>query len=191
MSRTTFALVAAVLISLPCAARADVYPNIPAPVPPGATPQRLSPRQVFYWLDTNHDGYLTLNEFLAAPWIKNKRQAALFFRWMDTNHDGLVSLPEFLAAYARYCGGSGYGSGRPIRGPGPAGGPGNTAGIGRVVGTAGPASGGDTPVIRIRTPLGGIMPASTTIRASTAHHGKHHGHGRGHGGHSGSRGHHH
>ena len=108
MSKSVFALAAAILISLPCLAIADVYPNASVPLPPGVTPQRLSPRQIFHWLDTNHDGYLSLNEFLAAPWIKNKQQAARFFRWMDTNHDGLVSLEEFLAAYARYSGSSGY-----------------------------------------------------------------------------------
>ena len=108
MSRIILVLAASVLSSLPCAARADVYPGIPAPVSPGATPQRPSPTQVFQWLDTNHDGYLTLNESLAAPWVKNKQQAARFFRWMDTNHDGLVSLQEFLAAYTRCCGNSRY-----------------------------------------------------------------------------------
>ena len=108
MSRTRFALAAAILIFLPCVAMADVYPGVPAPLPPGATPQRLSPTQVFHWLDTNHDGFLSLDEFLAAPWLKNKQRAARFFRWMDTNKDGLVSLPEFLAAYTRYCGESGY-----------------------------------------------------------------------------------
>ena len=107
MSRTMLALASAMLISLPGAAMAEVYPSIPAPLP-GATPQRLSPRQVFYWLDTNHDGFLSLNEFLAAPWVKNKQRAARFFRWMDTNKDGRVSLQEFLAACTRYCGDSGY-----------------------------------------------------------------------------------
>lgn len=108
MSRSIFGLAAAVLISLPCAARADVYPGTPAPVSPGVTPQRLSPRQIFQWLDTNHDGFLTLREFLAAPWVQNKQQARNFFRWMDTNHDGLVSLREFLAAYTVYSGSNGY-----------------------------------------------------------------------------------
>ena len=108
MSRRILGLAAAVLLSLPCAAVADVYQSIPVPVPPGATPQRMSPRQVFRWLDTNHDGFLTLNEFLAAPWLPNKRQATRFFSWMDTNNDGLVSLPEFLAAYTRYSGSYGY-----------------------------------------------------------------------------------
>ena len=108
MSKTMFALAVAVLISLPSAVVAQVYPNVPAPVPPGAAPQRPSPRQVFNWLDTNHDGFLSLNEFLAAPWIKNKQRAARFFSWMDTNKDGRVSLEEFLAAYARYCGDGGY-----------------------------------------------------------------------------------
>jgi hypothetical protein len=63
---------------------------------------------VFQWLDTNHDGYLSLDEFLAAPWVKNRQRAARLFRWMDTNKDGLVSLQEFLSAYSRYCGDSGY-----------------------------------------------------------------------------------
>jgi len=108
MSRSILGLAAAVLIALPCAARADVYQTIPVPASPGMTPNRLSPRQAFHWLDANHDGFLTLSEFLAAPWLPNKQQATRFFRWMDTNHDGLVSLPEFLDAYARYRGSNGY-----------------------------------------------------------------------------------
>lgn len=108
MSRSILGFAALFLISLPCAAMADVYPGIPVPAPPGVTPQRLSPRQVFHWLDTNHDGFLTLNEFLAAPWVQNRQQATRFFYWMDTNRDGLVSLPEFLAAYSHYSGNNGY-----------------------------------------------------------------------------------
>jgi hypothetical protein len=108
MSRRLLGLATAILIALPCAAMADVFQTIPVPASPGTTPQRLSPRQVFRWLDANHDGFLSLNEFLAAPWIQNKRQATRFFRWMDTNHDGLVSLQEFLAAYTRYSGSDGY-----------------------------------------------------------------------------------
>ncbi|MGA2253850.1 MAG: EF-hand domain-containing protein [Thermoguttaceae bacterium] len=108
MSRNILGWTAMILISLPCAAMADVYPSIPVPGAPGLTPQRLSPRQVFRWLDTNHDGFLTLNEFLAAPWVQNRPQATRFFRWMDTNNDGLVSLPEFVAAYTRFSGSSGY-----------------------------------------------------------------------------------
>src|ERR1035438_857403 len=50
MSRNVLGFAAAILISLPCAAMADIYPN--AVVSPGAAPQRLSPRQVFRWLDT-------------------------------------------------------------------------------------------------------------------------------------------
>jgi len=80
MSRSILGLAAVVLLSLPCAAVADVYQSIPVPTPPGAAPQRLSPRQVFRWLDTNHDGFLTLSEFLAAPWVQNKQQATRFFR---------------------------------------------------------------------------------------------------------------
>ncbi len=108
MSKPLLFLTVAILALLPYAATAQDYPNLPAPIPPKAIPQRLSPRQVFHWLDTNHDGFLSLNEFLAAPWVKDKQRATRFFRWMDTNHDGLVSLPEFLAAYARYCSDDGY-----------------------------------------------------------------------------------
>ena len=123
-------LVTAVCFALPCAAWADVYPVPSVPLPAGPAPQRLSPRQVFHLLDTNHDGFLSLQEFLSAPWIKNKPRAARFFRWMDTDRDGLVTLPEFLAAYARYRGPSGYTIQVAYPWPGLAGGPGITAGIG-------------------------------------------------------------
>lgn len=90
MSKTTCSLAIAFLMSLPCVAGADVYPSVPSP---RVTPQRLSPRQMFHWLDTNHDGFLTFNEFLAAPWVANKQQAKRIFQRMDTNKDGLVNLP--------------------------------------------------------------------------------------------------
>ena len=99
MSRSVIGLAAAILVSLSQAAVADGYPLVPRPTTPGAISQRLSPRQVFQLLDTNHDGVLSLNEFLAAPWVRNPQRATRVFRWMDTNHDGLVSLQEFLAAY--------------------------------------------------------------------------------------------
>ena len=100
MLRFAICLSFGILFALPCAATADGY--LPLPVPK-TLPQRPTLRQVFHWLDTDRDGYLTLDEFLAAPWIRNKQQGARFFYWMDTNKDGLVSLPEFLAAYKRYC----------------------------------------------------------------------------------------
>ena len=93
---------AAILISLPGLAWGDNYPSPEPAPPPVVAPHRLTPRQVFRLLDANHDGFLTLNEFLAAPWLKSKQRATRFFFWMDTNKDGLVSLPEFLAAYTRY-----------------------------------------------------------------------------------------
>lgn len=108
MSKTILSLTAAILISLPCTTQAQVYPGAPLPVTPGTLPPHASPRQVFNWLDVNHDGYLTLNEFLAAPWIQNRAKAIKFFRWMDTNGDGFVSLPEYLAANQLYGSASGY-----------------------------------------------------------------------------------
>lgn len=108
MSKTIFGLAAAILISLPYAALADGYSATPAPAAPGTPLPRMSPRQVFHWLDANRDGFLTLNEFLAAPWVTDKAQAAEFFQWLDTNHDGRLSLQEFLAGYTNYRGNSGY-----------------------------------------------------------------------------------
>jgi hypothetical protein len=109
MLKTTLVLAAAILVlnSLSGPARAENYP-VPVPAIPGAAPHRVTPRQVFAWLDTNHDGYLTMGEYLAAPWITNQAQARRFFHWMDANKDGVVSLPEFLAAYNAYSGTSGY-----------------------------------------------------------------------------------
>jgi len=108
MSRTFFAFSAVFLLSVPAAALADAYPVVPAPLPPGAPAAPPTLVQIFHWLDRDHDGYLSLDEFLAAPWVKNKAQAARFFYWMGTNKDGLVSLREFLAAYRLYSGPSGY-----------------------------------------------------------------------------------
>jgi hypothetical protein len=108
MSKTGFCFATVIMASATGAAMAADYPIVP-PVPaPRTTPQRLSRRQVFQRLDVNHDSFLTLEEFLAAPWIKNKQRAREFFYWMDTDKDGLVSLQEFLAAYARYYCDSGY-----------------------------------------------------------------------------------
>jgi hypothetical protein len=109
MSKSIFAFAAAILVSVPCAALADVYyPPAQVPLPSNARGHHPTLKQVFHWLDTNHDGYLTLDEFLAAPWITNKAQATQFFYWMDKNKDGLVSLQEFLAANKFYSGPSGY-----------------------------------------------------------------------------------
>jgi hypothetical protein len=105
MSPTRVCAASLILALLPAAAMAVEYPypGVPAPIAPKVLPKHPSLRQVFVWLDTNHDGFLTMQEYLAAPWLKNKPRAARFFHWMDTNKDGLVSLPEFLAAHARYC----------------------------------------------------------------------------------------
>ena len=105
MSKLAFRFAFVILVSMPCMALADGYPVVPSPPIPKAASPGFLPRQVFHWLDTNHDGFLTLDEFLAAPWVKNVQPAKKFFYWMDTNHDGLVSLDEFLAAFVRYCSG--------------------------------------------------------------------------------------
>ena len=102
MSRSVIGL-AAILLSLSQSAMADEYPLVAGPSTPGAMPQRISPQEVFQRLDANHDGFLSLNEFLAAPWIRNPKRATRLFHWMDANKDGLVSLQEFLAAYNSYC----------------------------------------------------------------------------------------
>jgi hypothetical protein len=105
MSRS-ISFFAAFLISIPALALGQVY--APAPILPGTPAAQPTLTQIFNWLDTNHDGYLELDEFLAAPWVTDRAKASAFFVWMDQNKDGLVSLPEFLAAYQAYSGPTGY-----------------------------------------------------------------------------------
>ena len=108
MSRTIFVLAAAILDFPSLCGHGGWLSHHTLARGPKRVLWPMSPRHVFHWLDTNHDGFLTLSEFLAAPWITDKAQATAFFQWLDTNHDGRLSLQEFLAGYAIYRGNRGY-----------------------------------------------------------------------------------
>ena len=79
-------LFAALLAMAATAVQAQALPN-PVPVlkPPGATPPAQKP-SAFDEIDTNHDGFISREEFLAA---QKKR-----FDEFDTNHDGKIDAKE-------------------------------------------------------------------------------------------------
>jgi hypothetical protein len=53
------------------------------------------PATVFKQIDTNHDGYITPQEWAAA------KQKPDYFAAIDTDHDGRISLPELQSAMNR------------------------------------------------------------------------------------------
>jgi len=87
----------------------------PPTKPPGG--EKHNPTEYFKKLDTNNDGFLSKEEFLAraekAPDpAKAKARLEERFTQLDTNKDGKISLEEFIA-------------GAPKHGPGGPGGPGH------------------------------------------------------------------
>ena len=87
----------------------------PAGDKPATERQRFNPEEAFKKLDTNGDGFLSLDEFKASPrFAKDASKAEEAFKKMDTNNDGKISLDEFKAARGTH----GPGGGRPGRGGG-------------------------------------------------------------------------
>ncbi len=89
MFRSRVLLVALSVVAA-TAVDAQVQPN-PTPVlkPPGATPPPARP-SAFDEIDTNHDGFISRDEFLAA---QKKR-----FDEFDTNHDGKIDAKEIASS---------------------------------------------------------------------------------------------
>ena len=59
---------------------------------------RRSPEEIMKELDTNHDGKISLEEWMAGP--RGKRDPARaeeMFKKIDTNHDGFITLDELKA----------------------------------------------------------------------------------------------
>jgi hypothetical protein len=73
----------------------------------GQAAQRMVCQERFDALDTNHDGKLTLEEFMAVPY--NRGNAGQMFKAMDVNGHGYITKEEFC---------SGQGMGRRGRGRG-------------------------------------------------------------------------
>jgi len=85
-------------------ALADDKPAAPAPAP-GAAPAagdaakpKRDPAEVFKKLDTNSDGKISLEEFLAGPaGKKDAEKAKENFKRRDKDNDGFLTLEEFTA----------------------------------------------------------------------------------------------
>jgi hypothetical protein len=71
-----------------------------APVPPLEQTRRLH----FERLDTNHDGKVSREEFL-APWQRNREIAEKQFRQFDKNGDGYLTPEEYIPARKKAPGG--------------------------------------------------------------------------------------
>ena len=84
-------------------ALADDKPAAPAPgapPPPGGKGNRPAPEEIFKKLDTNGDGFISLDEFKASPRAqKDPAKAEEAFKKMDTDGDGKLSLDEFKAGH--------------------------------------------------------------------------------------------
>ena len=89
MFRNRVLLVALLVVSA-TGVHAQIQPN-PTPVlkPPGAPPPPAKP-SAFDEIDTNHDGFVSREEFLAA---QTKR-----FAEFDTNHDGKIDAKEIASS---------------------------------------------------------------------------------------------
>ena len=68
------------------------------PKKPGAEGKRGNPEEVFKKMDTNNDGSISKEEFLAGPQAqKDKDRAEKMFTAKDKDKDGKLSKEEFAA----------------------------------------------------------------------------------------------
>ncbi len=76
----------------------------------GQGAQRMGCQERFDALDTNHDGKLTLEEFMAAP--HNRGNAEQMFKAMDVNVHGYITKEEFCSGQGMGRRGKGRGMGQ-------------------------------------------------------------------------------
>ena len=80
-------------------------PSSPATVPETPAHHHHNPKKQFKKLDTNHDGFLSLQEFEASKkGQKNPAKAEKVYRKMDTKGDGKVTLEESVAYHEQHAG---------------------------------------------------------------------------------------
>ncbi|HEV7489387.1 MAG TPA: EF-hand domain-containing protein [Rhodanobacteraceae bacterium] len=91
MFRSRILLAALTLVAATSLHAQQAQPAPPAPMmmPPGATPPPGKP-SAFDEMDTNHDGFVSREEFMAA---QKKR-----FDEFDTNHDGKIDAREIASS---------------------------------------------------------------------------------------------
>lgn len=97
MTASRSLLIAALSTLLTCAST----PSLPARVVGGGPSQlqSMSLGEIFAYLDLDDDGFLSLDEFLAAPVAGlDPAEATARFAEIDTDGDGRISWEEFLAA---------------------------------------------------------------------------------------------
>jgi hypothetical protein len=85
---------------IPAAAAVLAAAAAAAPVPP----LEQTRRQHFARLDTNHDGKVSREEFL-APWRSHREIAEKQFRQFDKNGDGYLTPEEYIPARKKAPGG--------------------------------------------------------------------------------------
>lgn len=74
-------------------------PKKPGDAKPGEG--RRNPEETFKKLDTNSDGSITKDEFMAGPFAKDKERAEKMFTARDKNTDGKLTKEEWIAEGGR------------------------------------------------------------------------------------------